>query len=283
MNVVEPPRPVPSLRTRLHVLAISPHLDDAAFSAGATLATLIAHGHKVTLATAFTASVEPASDFALAYQAELGVSRGVDVMAMRRVEDMEAAARLGVHRLVHFPFPEAQYRGYDSVEALYGPLREDDDVAPDLHAALDVLGDFDLILAPLALGDHVDHRQLRRALGLPGRWDDPPAVGRFSRGPLALWRDTPHVLHGDDQPTPGDDAVVISGDALERKLAACACYASQLDAEFGGERRMREQLSDLAFAEGSRHGRPAPAESFAPATPVIRVLRRTAPPGSRVA
>jgi LmbE family N-acetylglucosaminyl deacetylase len=267
----------------LHVLAISPHLDDAAFSAGATLATLIAHGHRVTLATAFTASTHPPSDFALACQVELGVPASVDVMAMRRVEDMEAAARLGIHRLVHFPFPEAQYRGYDSVEALYGPLREDDDVAPDLRAALDILGDFDLILAPLALSDHVDHRQLRRALGLPGRWDDPPPVARFSRGPLALWRDTPYVLHGDEPPTPGDDAVIVSGDALERKLAACACYASQLDVEFGGERRMREQLSSLAISEGNRHGRPAPAESFAPATPVIRVLRQTAPPESPVA
>jgi LmbE family N-acetylglucosaminyl deacetylase len=271
------------VKNPLHVLAVSPHLDDAAFSAGATLATLVAHGHRVTLATAFTASAEHPSDFALAWQTELGVPASVDLMAMRRVEDMEAAARLGVHRLVHLPFPEAQYRGYDSPEALLGGLRADDDVAPDLRAALDVLGDFDLILAPLALGDHVDHRQLRRALGLPGRWDDPPPPARFSRGPLALWRDTPHVIDGDDPPTPGDDAVVVSGDALKRKLAACACYASQIDAQFGDERRMREQLSHLAFEEGSRHGRPAPAESFAPATPVFRALRQPTLPGSRAA
>jgi LmbE family N-acetylglucosaminyl deacetylase len=283
MNVVDPPRPVPSVKTPLNVLAVSPHLDDAAFSAGATLATLVAHGHRVTLVTAFTASVEPASDFALACQAAMGVPASVDLMAMRRVEDMEAAARLGVHRLVHLPFPEAQYRGYESPAALFGPLRDDDDVAPDIRAALDILGDFDLILAPLALGDHVDHRQLRRSLGLPGRWDDPPPSARFSRGPLALWRDTPHVLHGDDPPTPGDDAVVVSGDALRRKLAACACYASQVGAQFGGERRMREQLSDLAFSEGSRHGCPAPAESFAPATPVIQALRQPHHPGSRAA
>ena len=283
MNRVVPPRPVPQVRTPLQVLAASPHLGDAAFSAGATLATLIAHGHRVTLATAFTASAEPHSAFALARQAELGVPASLDLMARRRVEDMEAAARLGVQRLVHLPFPEAQYRGYDSNAALLGPLREDDDVAPDLRAALDILGDFDLILAPQGLGDHVDHRQLLRALGLPGRADDPPPVARFSRGPLALWRDTPHVLHGADPPAPGDDAVVVSGDALRAKLAACACYASRLGAQFGGERRMREQLSDLAFEEGSRHGWPAPAEAFAPATPVIRALRHALTPGSHAA
>jgi LmbE family N-acetylglucosaminyl deacetylase len=274
MSVVDPPRATSPVTHPLHVLAVSPHLDDAAFSAGATLATLTAHGHRVTLVTAFTASVPHPSDFALACQARLGVPASVDLMAMRRVEDMEAAARLGVQRLVHLPFAEAQYRGYDSPEALKGPLREDDDVAPDLRAALDVLGEYDLILAPLALGDHVDHRQLLRALGLTGRWDDPEPVARFSRGPLSLWRDTPHVLHGGDPPTPGDDAVVVSGDALKRKLAACACYSTTLGSQFGGERRMREMLSDLAFSEGGRHGRPAPAEAFAPASPVVRALRQ---------
>ncbi len=265
MSVVDPPRTASSVSRHLQVLAVSPHLDDAAFSAGATLATLIAHGHRVTLVTAFSAAGDPAAD---------------DMMALRRVEDMQAAARLGVQRLVHLPFAEAQDRGYDDVT---GPLRDDDDVAPDVRAALDVLGSFDLVLAPLALGEHVDHRQLRRALGLHGRCDDPEPVARFARGSLALWRDTPHVIHGDDPPTPGDDAVVVSGDALKRKLAACACYATTLDTEFGGERRMRQMLSDLAFEEGSRHGRPAPAESFAPATPVVRALRHHAAPRSRAA
>jgi LmbE family N-acetylglucosaminyl deacetylase len=286
MSVVDPPAlsSLPSsVSTSLHVLAVSPHLDDAAFSAGATLATLAAQGHRVTLVTAFTASVPHPSRFALECQAELGVPPGVDLMAMRRVEDMEAAARLGVQRLVHLPFPEAQYRGYDSDEALMGPLREDDDVAEDLRAALDVLGDHDLILAPLALGDHVDHRQLRRALGLPGRVGDPEPVARFTRGPVALWRDTPHVLLGEDPPTPGDDAVVVSGDALRRKLAACACYSTTRDTQFGGEVGMREALSGLAFEEGRRHGRPAPAEAFAPASPVVRVLRHAVPARPRAA
>ncbi len=265
MSFDEPPRPASPGTGQLQVLAVSPHLDDAAFSAGATLATLIAHGHRVTLVTAFTASMAPA---------------GGDTMALRRIEDMQAAARLGVQRLVHLPFAEAQERGYESVT---GPMRDDDDVAPDLRAALDILGSFDLVLAPLALGDHVDHRQLRRALGLPGRYDDPEPVARFARGSLALWRDTPHVIHGDDPATPGDDAVVVSGDALQRKLAACACYSTTTGAEFGGERRMRQLVSDLAFEEGRRHGRPAPAEAFAPAGPVVKALRTDTAPRSRAA
>ena len=73
MSVVDPSATHSPVNDPLHVLAVSPHLDDAAFSAGATLATLIAHGHRVTLVTAFSASVSEPSDFALACQADLGV------------------------------------------------------------------------------------------------------------------------------------------------------------------------------------------------------------------
>jgi LmbE family N-acetylglucosaminyl deacetylase len=250
-------------------LAVSPHLDDAAFSAGATLQTLVAHGHRVTLVTAFTACIPQPSGQGPAGE----VPTRADLMAMRRVQDMEAAAHLGIQRLVHLPFPEAQERGYDAEAPPTGPLRADDDVAPDIRAALDVLGSYDLILAPLALGDHVDHRQLRRALGLAGRPGDPEPAARFSRGTLALWRDTPEVLHGAHRPAPGEDAVVVSGDALRRKIAACACYATTVAGTFGDVRRLHERLSDLAFAEGARHGRPARAECFAPAAPVVAALR----------
>ena len=120
----------------------------------------------------------------------------------------------------------------------YGALREDDDIAPDLRAALDVLGSFDLILAPLALGDHVDHRQLLRALGLPGRWDDPPPIPALrprARGALARHA----ARHRRVRPADARATTRSScpGDALQRKLAACACYTSQIDARFGGERR----------------------------------------------
>jgi LmbE family N-acetylglucosaminyl deacetylase len=282
MTVVDPPRPTSPAPRPLRVLAVSPHLDDAAFSAGATLATLIALGHRVTLVTAFTASVPRPSRFALVCQARLGVPPGVDLMAMRRVQDMEAAAFLGVQRLVHLPFPEAQYRGYDADEALTGPLREDDDVAADLRAALDVLGSYDLILGPQALGDHVDHRQLRLALGLSGRADDPEPAARFSRGPLALWCDTPQVRQGRLPVAPGEDAVVVSGEALRRKIGACACYSTTVARGFGDEHRLRDHLTDLAFTEGARHGRPAPAECFAPAAPVVTALRAPRIARSRV-
>ena len=41
----------------MRVVAVSPHLDDAVFSAGGTLARLAAAGHEVTVVTVFTGSV----------------------------------------------------------------------------------------------------------------------------------------------------------------------------------------------------------------------------------
>ena len=78
-----------------HALALSPHLDDAAFSCGGTLARLAAAGWRVTLCTAFTRSVPDPTGFALACQLDKGLGPEVDYMALRRAEDDAACAALG--------------------------------------------------------------------------------------------------------------------------------------------------------------------------------------------
>ena len=70
--------PAPALaRRRMPLaLALSPHLDDAAFSCGGTLAALAAEGWEVAVATLFTASVEAPTGFALACQTDKGLPAG---------------------------------------------------------------------------------------------------------------------------------------------------------------------------------------------------------------
>ena len=60
-------------------LALSPHLDDAAFSAGGTLVRLAAGGWQVVMATVFTASVADPQGFALACQLDKGLSAEVEI------------------------------------------------------------------------------------------------------------------------------------------------------------------------------------------------------------
>lgn len=219
----------------MRVLAVSPHLDDAAFSVGGALAVLADAGHEVTVLTCFTGSVAQPTGFALTCQTDKGLAPEADYMALRRAEDVAALAVLGV-TAVHLPLPEAPHRGYDSAPALFAGVLTDDLVWQDVAEALR-LHDADLLLAPQGLGAHVDHLQVVRAVASLGR-------------PTAWWRDAPYVLRQPDA-TPSPDlpgglaAVALPADRA-RRADACACYATQLGFQFGGPEPMRAALADLA-------------------------------------
>ncbi|WP_432483870.1 PIG-L deacetylase family protein [Kineococcus esterisolvens] len=223
------------------VLAVSPHLDDAAFSAGALLAGLAAAGADVRVVTVFTGSVPDPTGFALACQTDKGLAPDVDYMALRRGEDDAATAALGV-RGRHLPLLEAPHRGYTSAAALFGPVAAGDEGCPRLvrEALEDVLqegpgGGVDLLLGPQALGDHVDHRHVREAVD---------ALARDRGLPLARWADTPYVLRPGAQPPRGAPRRPWEGE-LEAKVAACAAYATQLGFQFDGEAAMARALRGL--------------------------------------
>ena len=149
------------------VLALSPHLDDAAFSCGGLLAVLADAGWRVVMATAFTRSVPDPAGFALACQTDKGLAPEVDYMALRRAEDAAAAAILGVADVRWLDLLEAPHRGYDSAPALFGPVLDGDGVWQPLAERLrGMLAELQpaLVLAPQGLGDHVDHRQMIRAV-----------------------------------------------------------------------------------------------------------------------
>ncbi len=218
----------------MRVTAVSPHLDDAAFSVGGTLAALADAGHEVTVVTCFTASVPDPAGFALACQLDKGLPADVDYMALRRDEDAAAMAVLGATPL-HLDLPEAPHRGYTSAPDLFAGVHDGDDV---WRSARDLLAGVpgDLWLAPQALGSHVDHVQVLRAVAGTGR-------------PVLWWRDSPYVLRQPDAVAgpdlPGGLAPVELPQDLGRRADACACYATQLGFQFGGAGAMRAALAGL--------------------------------------
>jgi len=109
-------------------LALSPHLDDAAFSLGGALARMARDGWEVVVATVFTATVPAPTGFALACQLDKGLPPDADYMAIRRAEDEAACAALGA-RALHLPLREAPHRGYHSATALFQPPHDGDDAA----------------------------------------------------------------------------------------------------------------------------------------------------------
>lgn len=190
-------------------LFVSPHLDDAIFSAGAALEALDAH---TILLTVFTATVPDPQGFALACQTDKGIGPQVDYMALRRAEDQLAAAVLGVDEVIHLDLPEAPHRGYGSAAALFGPV----------HDAIHLdLPDADLVYVPQGIGGHVDHLVVIQA-------SRHVATHRY--------RDLPYGLR---VPREGGGEPVLP---TPRKLDACSAYASQLGFQFGGDAAMRAAL-----------------------------------------
>ena len=81
---------------RFTVLALSPHLDDAVMSVGASLAALAEAGSQVMLCTVFAgAPAPPLSEAARVFHAHCGLAD--DGVAVRRAEDESASAAIGTH------------------------------------------------------------------------------------------------------------------------------------------------------------------------------------------
>ncbi len=226
------------------LLALSPHLDDAVFSAGGGLTARADAGWRVVVATLFTGGVAEPQGFALACQLDKGLGPEVDYMALRRREDEIACAGLGLHP-VHLPLREAPHRGYRSAAELFQPPRPEDPAQPTLARIVTGLVDAhapDEVWAPRALGGHVDHVLVHRAARA-----SVPAVR------LRWWTDWPYA----DRSSPADPEALtvaalawaetaLSPAARRRKADACAAYASQIGFQLGREVELRTRVEAMA-------------------------------------
>lgn len=227
-------------------LAISPHLDDAVFSAGGLLARLSGAGWRVIVATVFTASVPDPQGFALACQLDKGLGADIDYMALRRDEDAAACACLGAEPL-WLPFAEAPHRGYDSAAALFDGLQPQDGIVVRLSAALRDLVESrrpDMILAPQAVGAHVDHVAVVLAVidccKSVRWWTDYPYGARPSVRPSPLETRFSHF---------GGEKIGLAPEELQAKLDAVTAYGSQLGFQFGGIEAARAQIAQTGRVE----------------------------------
>lgn len=238
-------------------LFVSPHLDDAAFSCGGTMALLAQRGWYTVLATVFTRSVDEPTGFALECQLDKGLPADADYMALRREEDRLFAERVGVGRVVWLDLPEAPHRGYASAPALFSGILEGDEVWREVASRLAGLLDTpapDLVFAPQAFGNHADHLQVVRAVL---ELDEP--------SPVVWYRDAPYAAREPGaRPSPllpdglAETTVDVAG-TRHIKLHACAAYTTQLGFQFGGEEGMRKTLAGFAADEARRLGSPTTA------------------------
>ena len=240
------------------VMLVSPHLDDAVFSVGGLMAALADEGHELHLVTCFTRSVLNPTGFALECQLDKGLTPEVDYMALRRAEDAIACQRLHT-KPYWLDLPEAPHRGYHSAPALFQDIAADDTVQETLLERLrEQVGTLtpDLILSPVGIGNHVDHQQVKQAVGILQQeftdilflqWYDEPYLSRHPEAyPDELEQETGPGWEVLQQQAMLSGEKAISLDVAphwEPKMKACAAYTTQLGFQFGGEKKMREALT----------------------------------------
>ncbi|MFG3289758.1 PIG-L deacetylase family protein [Streptomyces sp. NPDC048179] len=265
------------------LVVLSPHLDDTALSCGAAVAAAATAGADVVAVTVFDGDPQgPLSTAAREFHRACG--HGDDAMAHRRAEDDAALARLGAVP-VRLGLPEALYRrdaagdaryptgqdifgrgfgsGYETAtdEPHAGATGTPDpyDIEPDVVAevvrrltSLAAVRKAEMLLAPLAVGNHVDHRITATA-------------ARRLRRPLLWYEDVPYALY--DRCRGWQEALRPVGPMVhhaspvdwEAKLDAIDCYVSQHPVLWEDPERRRETLTAYGTSVGAGD---TPAERY---------------------
>ena len=232
------------------VLYLSPHPDDAALSCGGQIYLRSTAGERVLIVTvaAGMPQTEVRSIFAEFQHHSWGLDAN-EVTAVRRSEDARAAAFLGAdyHSL---SLPDAIYRLHpDTGEPLYTSNDElfamlssaEEPMVAELAAELAQLPSAERIVAPLSLGNHVDHQLVRAAAELAFAdllyYEDYPYVQRHPEALLAMvqppeaWQS---ILYPLDEP------------AIHARIQAILSYESQIRVLFNDDttmvRLVREQI-----------------------------------------
>jgi LmbE family N-acetylglucosaminyl deacetylase len=224
------------------LFVLSPHLDDSVYSAGGQLSQQVRAGGAAVVLNLFAGAPGGAlSPLAQEFHDRQGIA---DLVAHRIGLDRAAAGRLGASP-VYLAFRDCLYRGsadggtwyYTDPGQVFGPPHPAEaHLAEEVAEAIVPLLPPDRqvrVLAPLAVGGHVDHRIVRDAGLLLARqgW------------PVCFYEDIPYVMREGavDQALTevgGDDAgcwrlqtVFLEPEDSEAKLEAIALYRSSLPIE----------------------------------------------------
>lgn len=169
-------------------------------------------------------------------------------MAVRRTEDRRACNLLRADYVHLQTLIDCVYRSnpqsgeplYPMQSDVFGPIHPIDlDVAlPHLSNLLSTLPPARHYVAPIGVGNHIDHQLLR--LG----------VKRAALGPVVFYEEFPYCINSEPlDPPPGLAEVhSVSNLALEQKIRAVRAYESQIRPLFSAESNMVSVIS--AYVHG---------------------------------
>lgn len=154
---------------RFDTIVLAAHLDDGVLSCGGQIYQRTQAGEKVLVATVMAGDATGGtSDYAQSLRDRWQLDTSAE--AQRRAEDAAACALLGADYL-HWPISDCIYRGgadgemyYQSDDEIFGPVHPGEaGLVAEVMALLAGLPDAGQILAPLTVGNHVDHIFVRQA------------------------------------------------------------------------------------------------------------------------
>lgn len=215
----------------MQVVVLSPHRDDAAFSCGVLIPSLLRAGTSVLVLNVCTVS-----DYA-PYLAPDGNDRLEQVSAVRSAEDAACFAHFAAiaqaegssFHAIDLGWHDAPIRLGCSVDEVLHSLPSQNEIArlAEVFATLpDVRwSEVDLTVAPLALGGHLDHRMVRDA-----------ALATVGQDAILCYEDLPYVCRLEEAQPAAEAAAALPfaaqglwfvGDAV-LKQQLTACYPSQI-------------------------------------------------------
>jgi LmbE family N-acetylglucosaminyl deacetylase len=229
---------------------LSPHLDDVVYSCGGFIWDLTNTGQNVEVWT-ICAADPPLGNLSL-FAASLHTDWGLaeNAYQIRRAEDESALQILGAQPR-YLSFIDCIYRQssegeyfYDSEEAIFGGLLASesgliDDLAADLESELP--GD-SRVIAPLGIGNHVDHELTRKA------------ANRLSRS-ASYYADYPYAREGrgieilsflsssDDW---SSEIFPVSDSGISRWIQASRAYESQLSIFWENQGALENEINHFA-------------------------------------
>lgn len=233
---------------------LAPHLDDAVLSCGGQIYLQTQAGRKVLVLTVMAGDPPPAPVSSFARQLHDRWQIAGEVTQGRRREDAAACALLGADYL-HWDIPDCIYRldpqsgagYYNGNEALFGSVHEKEaGLVHNLAGRLNGLPEHGRLVAPLAIGNHVDHQIVRRAVvSLPQA-----RVAYYEDYPYAAVPGARERALGTDPTIWREELIPLNEAALQAKIAAIAAYTSQISTFFSSAQNLEEMIRNFAVDTG---------------------------------
>ncbi|MBW6472915.1 MAG: PIG-L family deacetylase [Anaerolineaceae bacterium] len=237
----------------MRYIFISPHLDDVALSVGGIVNNLVNSKIDTEIWTFFSGSPndENLSDFSLSLHKRWNLP--MNAPKIRRLEDIKACKTLGA-QYKHFNLPDCIYRKDEDGNPI---VREENDlyqpIPPSQLFLVNKISDEinrkatsdDIIISPMAVGNHIDHRIIVAA------------ITQVSHRPLLFYEDYPYVIKSHSSPIDNSKLTAVKFDLQDENIktwhASIAAYQSQITTFWKNTNRMKEEIIDFAGRGGGKN------------------------------